>query len=283
MSRPAFTLIELLVVLSIIALLLALLLPSLGHARATAQDVRCKANLRSLQMANQTYMVDHRNVPIRSGFEHPDTCCSTFTFFGFRSWHYKMAVQLGQHDVYYGTYDTPGPDQILYVSNDTYRIDLTNPLSIRSLARNTGVMECPEAPYIPEARQSTSVMPVFDLSPSGQALPGGSDATRGGRSAAMYIRVRSDRTASMMVFAADANGSGIGANNIGSSGWGKPVYRHFNSAAINEGSPTTPRGNGTANLVFMDGHVRSFNDAELVAEAPNLTFDLLRNGHEGLQ
>ncbi len=54
-EKKGFTLVELLVVISIIALLLAILLPALGRAREVSKLVVCQSNLRQLAIAWMTY------------------------------------------------------------------------------------------------------------------------------------------------------------------------------------------------------------------------------------
>jgi len=59
-SKQGFTLIELLVVISIIALLIGILLPALGAARAGARQTQCLANVRSIGQVLEMYANDQR-------------------------------------------------------------------------------------------------------------------------------------------------------------------------------------------------------------------------------
>ena len=67
-----FTLIELLVVIAIIAILASLLVPAVGQARKTAFKVKCTNALRSMQMANILYSVDHKEDCVPSVYWEPD-------------------------------------------------------------------------------------------------------------------------------------------------------------------------------------------------------------------
>lgn len=59
MRRRAFTLIELLLVIAIIAILAAMLLPTLARSKATAQRIKCVSNLHQLGLATQMYWDDN--------------------------------------------------------------------------------------------------------------------------------------------------------------------------------------------------------------------------------
>src|SRR6187402_909555 len=67
-AQRAFTLVELLVVIGIIAVLIALLLPTLNRAREAARGVQCLSNLRQLAQATIMFADDHRGfMPAQGG------------------------------------------------------------------------------------------------------------------------------------------------------------------------------------------------------------------------
>ncbi len=79
MRRHGFTLIELLVVISIIALLIAILLPALGKARDSARHVTCLSNLRQIHIGMISYTVDNRGTIASSSWRQFDTGRTDFS------------------------------------------------------------------------------------------------------------------------------------------------------------------------------------------------------------
>ena len=126
-NRPAhaFTLIELLVVVAIIALLISILLPSLGVAREQAKRTTCAANLHGIQRAFILYAEENSNVmPIQNtwtwyGWGHTWLGCNVW-------WCDKGSTSIG--DCYSGIY----PDQFAILKD-------TEQLSTKSLI-------CPSRP-----------------------------------------------------------------------------------------------------------------------------------------
>ena len=71
MKKKGFTLIELLVVISIIAMLLAILMPALGKVKKMAQRLVCGTNLKGLGNAIYVYAFDYEdNAPVQKHYSN---------------------------------------------------------------------------------------------------------------------------------------------------------------------------------------------------------------------
>ena len=93
MLRRAFTLIELLVVTAIIAMLISILLPALGRAKAVALQVTCAANLHSWGQALYEYANDNGGAIMGSRLDNP-------CLMGGDNWHQCFIyMQTTPHDL----------------------------------------------------------------------------------------------------------------------------------------------------------------------------------------
>ncbi len=98
MLRPsrAFTLIELLVVISIIALLIALLLPAVGKAKLNAQELVCSVDVRSLMQASLTYAGDEGGkLPDMSVDRESGVMVASGVHWSFPSWRDYLEANYG--------------------------------------------------------------------------------------------------------------------------------------------------------------------------------------------
>jgi len=68
-EKEGFTLVELLVVISIIAMLLAILIPSMRKAQEQARTIVCKSNFKTYGLAIAMYLQSNNNA-----FPHPNYC-----------------------------------------------------------------------------------------------------------------------------------------------------------------------------------------------------------------
>lgn len=93
--RCGFTLIELLVVITIIAILMALLLPAVQQIRAAAQRIQCTNNLKQIGLAVLNY--ESANGLLPAGSITPGNCCGTKSF---STWTIGILPYMDQQPLY---------------------------------------------------------------------------------------------------------------------------------------------------------------------------------------
>jgi len=90
LSRQAFSLLEILTAVSVIAILVALLLPAADKFKASAQATKCASNLRNIFVGSEAWSADNngRIVPV---YEPSEGIASSL-----RNWTGKLAPYLGR-------------------------------------------------------------------------------------------------------------------------------------------------------------------------------------------
>ena len=79
-KKNAFTLVELLIVLAIMAILMSIAAPKLGHALDGARERKCGNNLKQLHSAVITYAMNHNgSLPWAQSHEHLDVASGTYS------------------------------------------------------------------------------------------------------------------------------------------------------------------------------------------------------------
>ena len=109
-SVAAFTLVELLVVIAVVAILIAMLFPAVGRARASAEQVACSSNMRQLFTVAALYAADNNGAipPGRAGWS------ST------QYWPWIYSAQMGQN--YVTTPPRPPRLDTPFVCKSAYRM-----------------------------------------------------------------------------------------------------------------------------------------------------------------
>ncbi|MEM1164978.1 MAG: prepilin-type N-terminal cleavage/methylation domain-containing protein [Planctomycetota bacterium] len=131
----AFTLIELLVVVAVIALLIGLLLPTLGRAREAARLVGCLSNQRGLGQAGHAYAVDYSGSifslswSVDDDFNGPFPAANPALLFAeddFEARMFQAIHNAEQRSSYVGRIDFPlrreDPEQTIIVDHYTYEV-----------------------------------------------------------------------------------------------------------------------------------------------------------------
>ncbi|MEO0586848.1 MAG: prepilin-type N-terminal cleavage/methylation domain-containing protein [Planctomycetota bacterium] len=243
MRNRGFTLIELLVVISIIALLIAILLPALGAARATARDIQCKSNFRQMGIGNLAYSIDHDD-RMAATWEHGFAGDSTF-------WQENLADYISVLE-----------DDATAQSRERWRSNPDNMFNCpesdfeapdRFTSAPNSLMQGDEQGFDPwDAYEVAAVIDTTRI-----IMAGETDGDLGGAVSNNLTSV--DGTIGWA-------GGGF-ATTLSATWYSIPGFRHggqVDGTVEDAADPTRIQRGRTANMVLMDGHVAGFEPVALL-------------------
>lgn len=221
-NGKGFTLIELLVVISIIALLIALLLPALSSVREAARGVTCLSNLRQLGIAVRVYVDEHGGLMPVNG---------EFSFANEPGWH-RWTARLLPYLPYDNELNTTGPG-----------VDELNSLS---------VYRCPTQDFVlseagSNARGTYGINPWYSPDRYGSVHLPFPEPTS-------WLTDKAIRQASELPFFADTNGTPTGGLFINIDSGPHPLALDHGYSGLTDVRGPSPNHAGSTNYLFADGH-----------------------------
>lgn len=232
----AFTLVELLVVIGIIAVLISILLPTLGRARSQAMSLKCLANLRTLGQATISYAQAYKG-----NWPYPTTTLDT--------WKPSAQRDAGQGFIWYNAVDP-------FLKKFRQNPNTSGVASSRSYDRwkQCPVYENFADPAINSSggqSDTTGFAKTYKMNSHLRTVAMASDGVLRGA----QVKTNMIRNSSNFVYLGDGLSleemgnlpsqwdNGQFSMEVNNKDWANPALRHI----------------GGANILFMDGHAATIN------------------------
>ena len=235
----AFTLIELLVVVSIIALLISLVLPTLSMIRQTGRKVVCLSNQRQLGLALQIYMAD-------SEYQIPPAFWPSGSAANRLPWVFALVRHAGGSAQPWVCPDSPG-------------VDYLDELNAQALAMIGATADDIQHPWTGPA------VPFGQTLFLAQTIGINEQPFAGETGSGQYMRLADIHSPSQMIYSGDVNGSYEApySNLAGFKPAPAVIYGNLNAPLVDYPRGWLPRHIGATNLLFIDGHAQTVPEDKL--------------------